>query len=70
MRVGAFSLHRGRLASRALMLQRATELKLCGNDLNDASLAAIVETMSWRLVSCDRGFARFPMLQWINPLAR
>ena len=54
---------------RALMLRRATELKLCGNDLNDAALAAITEAMRWRLVSRDQGFARFPGLQWLDPLA-
>ncbi len=54
---------------RALMLRRATELKLRGNDLNDAALAAIAETMRWRLVSHDTGFARFPGLQWVDPLA-
>lgn len=54
---------------RALMLRRATELGLRGNDLNDASLAAIAEAMRWRLVSRDAGFARFRSLQWLDPLA-
>jgi toxin-antitoxin system PIN domain toxin len=54
---------------RRLMLRRAAELNLRGNDLNDASLAAIAEAMQWRLVSCDQGFARFRELQWLNPVA-
>ena len=55
---------------RALMLRRVAELKLRGDDLNDAALAAIAEAMRWRLISRDEGFARFPHLQWLNPLAR
>lgn len=53
-------------AIRALMLRRATGLRLRGNDLNDAVLAAIAEAMNWRLVSRDAGFARFPSLRWLD----
>jgi hypothetical protein len=43
-------------------------LKLCGNDVNDAWLAALAIEHRATLVSTDRGFARFPGLNWLNPM--
>ena len=44
-----------------------TSLKLCGNDVNDAWLAALACEHGATLVSTDGGFTRFPGLQWIQP---
>jgi toxin-antitoxin system PIN domain toxin len=44
-----------------------TELELTGNDLNDAWLAALAIGHRATLVSLDRGFARFPELDWLDP---
>lgn len=38
------------------------ELNLCGNDCNDAVLAALALEKSYRLVTFDQGFRRFPKL--------
>lgn len=43
------------------------ELGLCGNDLNDAWLAAMAIEQGATLVSTDLGFGRFPGLDWLNP---
>lgn len=43
------------------------ELGLCGNDLNDAWLAALAIEQGATLVSTDPGFGRFPGLDWLNP---
>lgn len=45
-------------------------LSLCGNDINDAWLAALVIEHRATLVSTDQGFARFPGLSWINPSSK
>lgn len=42
-------------------------LNLCGNDVNDAWLAALAMEHRATLVSTDEGFARFPKLDWLNP---
>jgi uncharacterized protein len=44
-------------------------LRLRGNDVNDAFLAALALEYEATLVSTDRGFARFPGLRFIDPLA-
>lgn len=43
------------------------ELKLSGNDINDAWLAALAIERGAILASLDEGFSRFPGLSWINP---
>lgn len=43
------------------------DLGLCGNDLNDAWLAALAIEQGATLVSTDLGFGRFPGLDWLNP---
>lgn len=43
------------------------DLKLRGNDVNDAYLAATAAEARYRLVSRDGGFDRFPGLDWWNP---
>jgi hypothetical protein len=45
-----------------------TGLGLCGNDINDAWLAALAIEHRATLVSTDQGFARFSGLSWINPV--
>jgi predicted nucleic acid-binding protein len=42
-------------------------LGLCGNDINDAWLAALAIEHRATLVSTDLGFSRFQGLSWINP---
>ena len=44
-------------------------LDLHGDDINDAYLAAIAAEERCRLVTRDRGFARFRGLDWWNPIA-
>lgn len=44
-------------------------LRLAGDDVNDAFLAATASVMGCRLVSRDRGFARFKGLAWFDPTA-
>jgi toxin-antitoxin system PIN domain toxin len=45
-----------------------TALKLGGNDVNDAWLAALAIEHRAMLVSTDQGFARFVGLNWLNPM--
>jgi uncharacterized protein len=52
---------------RARWWRSCEELRLRGNDVNDAYLAAIAAESRCRLVSRDRGFARFRGLTWWNP---
>lgn len=52
----------------ALLAGFITGLKLCGNDINDAWLAALAIGHRATLVSTDQRFARFPGLKWLNPL--
>lgn len=40
-----------------------------GNLVPDAQLAAVAIEHGCRLATADRGFARFPGLQWFHPLA-
>lgn len=44
------------------------DLKLTGNDVNDAWLAALAIEHRAILVSTDSGFSRFHGLAWMNPL--
>jgi toxin-antitoxin system PIN domain toxin len=39
-----------------------------GNDIPDAYLAALALEKGTELITADRGFARFPGLQWKHPL--
>ncbi|MGH3784874.1 MAG: TA system VapC family ribonuclease toxin [Pseudonocardiaceae bacterium] len=41
---------------------------LRANDVPDAHLAALAVEHGLRLATSDSGFARFPELQWFNPL--
>lgn len=41
---------------------------LRANDLPDADLAALAVEHGLRLATSDSGFARFPQLEWFNPL--
>jgi uncharacterized protein len=52
-----------------LFAQLCDTLRLRGNDVNDAFLAALALEYDATLVSADRGFARFPDLRFIDPLA-
>jgi hypothetical protein len=45
------------------------ELRLTGNDVPDAYLAALAVDHEATLVSLDRGFRRFPGLRLLDPLA-
>lgn len=47
--------------------QLISDLDLCGNDVNDAWLAALAIEQRATLVSTDTGFGRFPGLDWLNP---
>ena len=40
---------------------------LTGNNIPDALLAALALTHGCRLATADRGFARFPGLDWFDP---
>lgn len=46
-----------------------TTLRLRGNDVPDAYLAAIALEQGATMVTLDRGFARFPDLGTVDPLA-
>ena len=52
---------------RAHLLRFIEDLNLTGNDINDGWLAALALDHRAILVSTDRGFARFPGLDWIEP---
>ncbi len=43
--------------------------KLRGNLISDTVLASTATAHGMRLATCDRGFARFPGLDWFDPLA-
>ncbi|MEF2276864.1 TA system VapC family ribonuclease toxin [Deinococcus sp. YIM 134068] len=47
--------------------QLVLSLGLCGNDLNDAYLAALALEHRLTLVTADAGFARFPGLRVFTP---
>jgi predicted nucleic acid-binding protein len=44
------------------------DLKLRGNDVNDAHLAALALENNATLVTADRGFGRFSSLRVFDPL--
>ncbi len=45
------------------------DLRLVGNDVPDAYLAALAIDLGGHLVTTDRGFRRFPSLRLVDPLA-
>jgi uncharacterized protein len=47
--------------------QTVQALRLSGNDLNDAYLAALAQWHNLTLVTADTGFSRFPGLKLLNP---
>lgn len=53
----------------AIFCDYVTALDLCGNDVNDAWLAALAVEHRATLVTTDSGFGRFPRLSWMNPLS-
>ena len=53
---------------RRLTSDLVSTLDLRGNDIPDASLAAISIERGATFWSADRGFARFPELRWRHPL--
>lgn len=53
---------------RRILHDLLSELELRGNDVPDASLAALAIERGATFWSSDRGFARFPMLRWRHPL--
>ncbi len=53
---------------RRILHDLVTELGLRGNDVPDASLAALAIERGATFWSSDRGFARFPPLRWRHPL--
>ncbi len=61
-RLAAGPRHRGVLSDFVI------SLGLCGNDINDAWLAALAIEQRATLVSTDRGFGRFSGLRWIDPM--
>ena len=65
---GVLRLEPGELHPR-LFARLCEALHLRGNDVNDAFLAALALEYDATLVSADRGFARFPDLRFIDPLA-
>ena len=54
---------------RKLFERFVSDLNLCGNDINDAWLAALAIERNATLVSLDQGFSRFRGLDWITPEA-
>ena len=52
-------------SARDLWIKLCQELKLSGNDCNDAMLAAVAMDRGLRIVTFDRGFERFKKLQWL-----
>lgn len=53
----------------AVFSELVEDLRLTGNDVPDAYLAALAIDHSARLVTRDRGFRRFPGLRLLDPLA-
>jgi len=62
--------HRARIGERhgTIFQGLCHDLKLSGNDLNDAWLTALALEHKITLVSADEGFDRFTGLRWLNPL--
>lgn len=52
----------------AIFSNYVTALDLCGNDVNDAWLAALAVEHRATLVTTDSGFGRFPRLSWMSLL--
>ena len=52
-----------------LFAELCVALHLRGNDVNDAFLAALALEYDATLVSADRGFARFPNLELVDPVS-
>ena len=55
---------------RATLRRLVTDLDLRGNLVADAVLAALCIEHGLAVVSADSDFARFPEIEWINPVAR
>ena len=53
----------------AILARLCERLRLRGNDINDAYLAALALEHAAILVTADRDFSRFPDLPLIDPLA-
>lgn len=51
-----------------ILRQLSHEVRLRGNLITDAAIAAIAQEYGATIYSNDRDFARFPGLRWINPL--
>lgn len=51
-----------------IFLDLCRSLRLGGNDIPDAYLAALAIESGSEWVTTDRGFARFPALRWRHPL--
>lgn len=52
-----------------LFQQLAGDIDACGNDIQDAYLAAYALENNATWLSADHGFARFKRLRWRHPLA-
>ena len=52
----------------AIYERLCAQLALRGNDVNDVYLAALALEHGAVLASADRGFSRFPLLDWVDPL--
>jgi len=65
---GAFRESRWTASTRERWQHWCRSLALSGDNINDACLAAIATDQGCRLVSRDRGFARFRGLGWWNPV--
>jgi toxin-antitoxin system PIN domain toxin len=51
-----------------LFAELCRRIEAKGNDIPDAYLAALALEKGTELISADRGFARFPGLEWRHPL--
>ena len=51
-----------------ILTDLCAKLKLRGNDINDAFLAALSMEYGATLVTADRGFSRFSGVRVVNPL--
>jgi len=51
-----------------ILHQLSQQVRLRGNLISDAAIAAISQEYGATVYSHDRDFARFPNLRWINPL--
>ena len=53
----------------SIFLSLIKTLKLTGNAIPDAYLAALAIEWGYELVTTDKGFARFELLKWRHPLS-